>query len=160
MMNTHEEWLKQLNEFKTKIEIEHGLKMELPPPSLNELKLEYLEINPGKRILARLPFQERFTNPIGLYQGGFLGAGLDEVFGPLSYLTAKRPCMTLSMNVSYLKAFSAQYPHCLIEAQVLQKTQSLIFMKASVTSPAGDVLAHADSHVMIMRDDQLQKGRK
>jgi acyl-coenzyme A thioesterase PaaI-like protein len=155
-MSVHSEWLQKISHYQQGLKAQ-GISLILPPPTLTELQMEYLEIEPGKKMIGKLPFQKRFINPVGLYQGGFLGAALDEVFGPLSYITAERPCMTLSMNVSYLKAFTEKMGHCLIEAMVLQKTKTLIFMRAEVRSPTSDLIAHAETHVTILRDDQLQK---
>lgn len=138
-MSVHEEWLKSLKLIQGN--------MQLPPPSLLELQLEYLVIKGGETMVAKLPFQKRFTNPVGVYQGGFMAAGIDDVFGPLSYLTAKSPCMTISMNVTYLKPFTAEMGHCLISAYVLKDSKNFIFMRAEVNSPEGDLLAHAESHV-------------
>lgn len=141
-MNVHQEWLKQLQTFKG------GL--ELPPPTLNELGLEYTEIVPGVKMAARVPFQKRFTNPVGLFQGGMLAACIDEVFGPLSYITASGPCTTLSMNVTYLSGFKEEHGSCMIEAIVLKKTKNFIFMRADVKSPQGELLAHAETHVKVL----------
>ncbi len=155
-MSVHESWLASMQRYREELLNKKGVRLTLPPPSLQELGLEYLEVSPGKKILARVPFQSKFTNPIGLYQGGFLAAALDEVFGPLSYITAQGPCMTLAMNVSYLKAFTQKQGFCLIEAEVLKKTSTLIFMRADVKTPEGDLMAHAETHVSILREDQLR----
>jgi len=142
MKTIHEKWLEQLNNFSKEL--------ELPPPSLKELGLEYLEIHPGQRMLAKVPFQKKFTNPMGLYQGGILSGGIDEVFGPLSFLTASGPTMTLSLNTTFLGAFKESMGHCLIEAFVLKKTKNFIFMRAEVKCPAGEILAISESHVKIV----------
>lgn len=158
-MSVHQDWQVKLKEMKDHMLATAGIEFQLPPPSQVELKLEYMAIEPGKRMVARLPFQARFTNPIFTYQGGFLSAGMDDVFGPLSYITAGRPCTTLSLNTTFLKAFTSKMSYVEIEATVLQKTKSFIFMRAEVKSPEGDLLAHAESHVAILRDDQLGKGK-
>ncbi len=155
-MSVHENWLKQLNKTKEQLNAQ-GIDIQLPPPSQLELQIEYLEVIPGKKIKGKIPFQKRFSNPIKTYQGGFLTAALDDHFGPLSYMTADRPCTTLSLNTTYLKPFTEKMGFCTIEAEVLQKTKSFIFMRAVVLSPEGELLAHAESHVAILRDDQLQK---
>lgn len=158
-MSVHAEWQSKLKTWKADLLVQTGVEFQLPPPSQVELALEYLEIEPGKKMVAKLPFQQRFTNPIHTFQGGFLAAGIDDVFGPLSYMTAGRPCTTLSLNTTFLKAFTAKMSHVLIEVIVLQKTKSFIFMRAEVRSPEGDLLAHAESHVAILRDEQLGKGK-
>jgi acyl-coenzyme A thioesterase PaaI-like protein len=155
-MTVHEQWQKSLQETKEQMS-KRGIELQLPPPSQLELQIEYLEVSPGKLIKGKVPFQKRFTNPIRTYQGGFLGAALDDHFGPLSYITAEGPCTTLSLNVTFLRPFIEKMEFCLIEAEVLQKTKSFIFMRAKVLSPLGDLLAHAESHVAILNEDQLQK---
>lgn len=145
-MSVHDEFIKSMSK------LPHGLK--LPPPSMLELKLEYLEVKPREKMVAKLPFQERFTNPIGTFQGGLLAAGIDDVFGPLSYVSYAGPTMTLSLNVTYLKAFRPEMGHCLIEAQVLKITNNFIFMRADVKSPVGELLAHAESHVSKVKNEQ------
>ena len=155
-MSVHENWLKEVTKTKSQLNSQ-GIDIQLPPPSLIELAIEYLEVIPGKMIKGKVPFQKRFSNPIKTYQGGFLSAAMDDHFGPLSYITAGRPCTTLSLNVTYLKAFTEKMGFCLIHAEVLQKTKSFIFMRATVLSPEGDIIAHGESHVAILRDDQLQK---
>lgn len=158
-MTVHEEWLAQLKVFKDQLNA-MGVPIQLPPPSQQELQIEYLEVTPGKRIRGKIPFQKRLTNPIGTYQGGFLTAAMDDHFGPLSYATAQRPCTTLSLNTTFLKPFVENMGHAIIEVEVLQKTKSFIFMRGMVTSPEGDLLCHAESHVAILSDDHLQKVRK
>jgi uncharacterized protein (TIGR00369 family) len=141
-MTIHQKWLDQLKTFPGNL--------QLPPPTLAELGLEYLEIVPNEKMSGKLPFQKRFTNPVGLYQGGFLSAALDEVFGPLSYISTNSACMTLSLNVTYLGSFKEDMGHCIIEAVVLKKTKNFIFMRADVKSPTGDLIAHAESHMKVV----------
>ena len=141
-MSVHQEWLNKLKKFPGNL--------TLPPPTLSELGLEYTQIIPGESMSAIVPFQKRFTNPVGPYQGGMLSACIDEVLGPLSYLTANSACMTLSLNVTFLGAFKEEMKHCLIKATVLKKTNNFIFMRAEVMSPSDELLAHAESHVKIL----------
>lgn len=157
-MSVHQDWLEKLKIWKADLKQKTGKDFLFPPPSNETLLVEYTEIEPGKKMSAKFPYQQRFSNPVGLYQGGFLSAAIDEVLGPLSYITAGVPCMTLSLNVTFLRAFPESMGHVTIEGIVLQKTKSFIFLRAEVKSPAGDLIAHAESHVAVMREDQLTKG--
>jgi uncharacterized protein (TIGR00369 family) len=156
-MTVHAEWLKQLAHYKNKIKEETGADLELPPRSVIELGLEYLEITPGDKMVARVPFQKKFTNPVGTFQGGVLSACADDVFGPLAYVSSGKPCLTLSLNITFLKAFTEKMGECVIEAKILQKTKTFIFMRADIKSPQGDLIAHAESHVSIMREEHKKK---
>ncbi len=138
-MTVHDEWLKGLKAFPGNL--------TLPPPSLLELQMEYMEIIPAQKLVAKLPFQKRFTNPVGVFQGGFLAAGIDDVLGPLSYMTSSGPCLTLSLNITYLRPFTEKMGHCLIQGEVLKVTKNFIFMRVEVRSPEGELMAHGDSHV-------------
>jgi uncharacterized protein (TIGR00369 family) len=124
--------------------------LTIPSPAMVELQLEYLEDEPGKKLVAKLPFQKRFTNPVGIFQGGMLAAGIDDVFGPLSYKAANSPCLTLSMNLTYLGPFTEEMGFCTISAVILKQTKNFIFMRADVVSPKGDLIAHAETHVKII----------
>lgn len=121
--------------------------LQLPPPSMEELGIEYVSIIPGKEIIAKLPFKQKFTNPTGIYQGGFLSAALDEVFGPLSFISSQGPCLTLSLNVTFLKAFVPSMKECRVQATILKETRQFIFMKGEVTTLEGELIAFAESHV-------------
>ena len=141
-MSVHQKWLDQLKTFPGNL--------QLPPPTLSELGLEYTEIVPNQKMSAKVPFQKKFTNPVGLYQGGMLCACIDEVFGPLSYISSGSACMTLSMNVTFLGSFKEEMGFCTIEAIVLKKTKNFIFMRADVKSPEGNLLAHSETHVKVV----------
>lgn len=150
-MSVHENWLQSLKDFANET------KLQLPPPSMLELQLEFLEVEPKVRMRARLPFQKRFTNPVGLYQGGFMSAAMDDVFGPLSYISAGRPCVTLSMNTTYLKPFHEKLQNVFIDARVVQMTKNFIFMRADMTDEKGNLIAHAETHVNILNDDLMAR---
>jgi acyl-coenzyme A thioesterase PaaI-like protein len=112
--------------------------------------MEYLEVNPSKNLKALLPFQEKFTNPAGIFQGGILCAALDEVFGPLSYISAQAPCMTLALHTTFLAPFKREMKTCQIEGMILKQSKNFIFMRAEIHSPDQILLAHAESHVKIL----------
>jgi uncharacterized protein (TIGR00369 family) len=156
-MSVHTEWLEKLKVWREDLKQKTGKDFLFPPPSNETLAVEYTEIIAGKKMTAKFPYQRRFANPVGLYQGGFLSAAIDEVLGPLAYITAETPCMTLSLNVTYLRAFPEAMKHVIVEGFVLQKTKNFIFLRAEVKSPQGELIAHAESHASVMRTDQLEK---
>lgn len=157
-MSVHDEWLKKLEVWKAELKARTGKDFYFPPPSNETLQVEYTEIDPGKKMTATFPYQKRFANPVGLYQGGFLSAAIDEVLGPLAYVTAGVPCMTLSLNVTYLRAFPEAMKQVIVTGHVLQKSKNFIFLRAEARSPEGELIAHAESHAAVMREDQLAKG--
>jgi acyl-coenzyme A thioesterase PaaI-like protein len=142
-MSVHQKFMESLKNFPV-------ANVTLPPASMIELALEYIELEPGVKMTAKVPFQKRFTNPIGVYQGGFLTAAIDDVFGPLSFVTSNGPTVTISMNTTYLGTFKEEHGYCTIHAVVLKKTKNFIFLRADVKTPDGELIAHAETHVKVL----------
>jgi uncharacterized protein (TIGR00369 family) len=126
--------------------------LQLPPPTLLELGARFTDYLPGVSLTIEVPFQLRFTNPVGSYQGGMFAAALDEAFGPLSYLTAEAPCVTLDMAITYLKTFQAVDKVMLVKAEVVRKTSQFVFMRAEIRNPQGELLVMAQSHSTILKE--------
>lgn len=141
-MSVHQKFLDMLKHYPKNL--------LLPPPSMLELGHEFIEMIPGEKLVAKILFQQRFANPVGIFQGGILTACIDDVFGPLSYMTAQAPCLTLALNTTYLGSLTKEMGHCIIEAVVIKKTKNFIFMRADVKAPNGDLLAHAETHVKVL----------
>lgn len=129
-----------------------GSGITLPPPSMLTLKNEYIDYEEGLSLTAKVPFQNEFRNPVGYYQGGILAGAVDDVFGPLSYLTAQNPCVTLDYNIKFHRPFTDKDGEVKIKATVLSKTKSLITMEAKVTNPEGKLIASAAMTSMILKE--------
>jgi len=76
--------------------------LKLPPPCFEEMQAELLEYVDGQSMTIKFPVQERYQNPLGFMQGGFLLAAVDNTIGPLSYLVAP-PSVTTTLNCTYLR---------------------------------------------------------
>jgi uncharacterized protein (TIGR00369 family) len=150
-MTTQEQFLQAMLELKNKMG-ENGEKLIIPPPSMLTLKHEYINFIPGKSLVAEVPFNREFVNPVGYFQGGFLAAAIDDVFGPLSYLTACAPCVSLDFNVKFIRPFVSEHKKIEIEAHVVAKTKSLITMEAKIKTKEGKLLAIANMNSMILQD--------
>lgn len=129
-----------------------GGKLQLPPPTLIELQARFVHCVPGEVLEVEVPYQQRFTNPVGSFQGGMMAAALDEAFGPLSYMTAQAPCVTLDMTLTYLKALREANAPMRVRAEVVKKTSQFIFMRAEVRDANGDLLVIAQSHSSILKE--------
>jgi uncharacterized protein (TIGR00369 family) len=148
---THQDFLNLILQSKSKMG-EKAQSILLPPPSMITLKNSYTHFMPGVSLTAEVPFNDEFRNPVGFFQGGMLAAALDDVFGPLSYLTAENPCVTLDYNIKFMRPFTKQDQKAVMNVTVLAKTKSLITMEAKVTNPEGKLLASASMTSMILKD--------
>lgn len=155
-MSPHEQVRKSMEEMAEAF-AQNGVALEMPPQSNRTLNTEYVEIDYGKMLAAQIKFDPRFTNPMGMFQGGFLCAAIDDVFGPLTYMAAARPVVTIEMSTSFLRPFTAKDEFVTIKAEVVSKSKTLLVLKAEVHSKEGKLIASASSHSLIISEQNLKK---
>jgi uncharacterized protein (TIGR00369 family) len=125
------------------------MELVLPPPVWHELGCEFIHFEPEKKLVARVPFNPRFTNPMGAYQGGFMTAAMDNVWGPLSYMTLKSLCVTVEMGTTFVRPFLAADESMEVEASVTAVTRNLVFMEGRALSvKSGKLLAFGRTQCM------------
>ena len=124
-------------------------KLQLPPKSFTETKSEVVGYD-EKSLSIRFPFDERFTNPLGMFQGGMLCTLLDNVYGPLSYMAAQTGTITLDMNCTYIRPFLPDSKYVTIKATVVSKSKQLIRMQATVEDAAGKLVATSTTQSLIL----------
>lgn len=114
------------------------------PASSRLLGWELLDIDPdaGTSEVA-FTVDDRFTNPAGHIQGGFVAAMLDEAIGPalVAMLPPKTFAPTASLHVTYL---APALPGRLYgRAKVIRKGGTLAFITGELTREDGTVVATA-----------------
>ena len=123
--------------------------MQIPPPVFTEMGAEVVGYVEGESMTVRFPFDARFTNPMGVMQGGMIAAAVDNALGPLSFLVAP-PSVTTQFNLSFLRPVSPDLYYFEVEARLDEKTRQYLFMSARVTDPEGRTLALAQVTCYIM----------
>ena len=156
-MSSQEDVLKSMKEMQAKF-AEAGMKLQMPPHSNKTLGTEYIDMDFGKSLTAKVPFQEQFTNPLHMFQGGFLCAAFDEVYGPLTYMAAGQPVVTIEMSTSFIRPFTAKDEFIVIKADVISKTKTLIVLKAEACSKAGKLIATSTNHSLVVSEQQMKTG--
>lgn len=100
---THIEILEIMELEFQKIDLPPQVKLQLPPPCFTEMEGIYVDYVKNKSFTVSFPVLSKQTNPMGVMQGGFISAAFDNVFGPLSYLIAKKPVVTLDLCTNYIR---------------------------------------------------------
>jgi uncharacterized protein (TIGR00369 family) len=115
---------------------------------------EVVSYEEGAALTVRFPFDERFTNPMGVMQGGMIGAAVDNTIGPLSFLVAP-PSVTTQFNLTFLRPVKPALDHFLVEARLTERTRQYLFFSARVTAPEGAALALAQAtcYILSKQDD-------
>jgi uncharacterized protein (TIGR00369 family) len=153
-MDVHEAVLQHMEQLREKFAAQ-GISLRLPPPSVEVLGTRYVEMDYRKMLAAEFRFDERFSNPIGSFQGGFLCAAFDEVYGPLTYIAAQRPVITIEMSTTFLRPFTERTGVMIINAEVVSRGKTLLVLKAEARSGEGKLIATSTNHSLIVADESL-----
>jgi uncharacterized protein (TIGR00369 family) len=157
-MQVHEQVTKNMKEMAEKFAAS-GIHLQLPPDSNKTLGTQYVELDFGKSLAARFDFDKKFTNPIHTFQGGFLCAAFDEIFGPLSYMLAGRPVVTLEMSTTFIRPFTERDKSITIKAEVVAKTKTLLILRAEARTQEGKLVATSNNHSLVMSEEHLKRNK-
>ena len=128
--------------------------MERPPPSV----FDRFPLPPASKLLGwtlrdmdtaagtiEIGFtaDERFTNPAGTVQGGFLAAMLDDTQGPALFAMTNGEVYapTVDFNISFLKA--ARPGNFVGKGRVVSLGKTIVFTEAELFDEAGELVARA-----------------
>lgn len=155
----HQQVMQSMKEMAAKFAT-MGVELALPPPSSLALGTYYTAIDPGKSLTARFRFNQQFTNPVKMFQGGMICAAFDEVFGPLTYMVSGRPATTLEMSTTYVRPFTEKDDAITIHAELVSQSKSLIFLRGEAKTEAGKLVASATTHSLVMSDENILRYKK
>ena len=123
--------------------------LQIPPPCLTGMGAEAIDYRDGERLRVRFPVRPEYANPMGMMQGGFIVAALDNTLGPFSYLIAP-PSVTTRLSVDYLRPVPPAMPYIDCEARLVQRTTRNIYLSAEARGPDGKVLVLCQSTCQIV----------
>ncbi len=115
-----------------------------PPPAAETLGWELLHVDPDQGTIE-VAFQatDRFTNPVGVVQGGFLAAMLDDTLGPalVATLPEGQFAPTLDLHVQFLRP--ARPGRLVGRGRVVRRGRQVCFMAGELLAPDGEPVAVA-----------------
>ena len=125
--------------------------LQIPPNCDLTLGMTCLDKSVPGRTVWRVRIDERFLNPAGVVQGGFLTAMLDSAMGA-SAVTAvgerKVVVANTEMKVSFLRAVSPG-EELRVTAEVLKSGRVISFLEAKITNADGALVAAASSTYLV-----------
>lgn len=131
--------------------------MEIPPPVVRELEGEFLSVDPGTSIVARWPVLDRHLGPAGTLQGGIMATMLDNTAGPLAYLTTDRLCVTVGLDVSFVRPVTREDGFVDVRVEVLDVTRRFVFLRAELRNPDGKLLASAQTELTALDEPEFAR---
>ncbi|WP_113702888.1 PaaI family thioesterase [Nonomuraea lactucae] len=121
-----------------------------PPPAAELLGWELVNVDPDRgTIEVAFEADERFANPVGVVQGGFLAAMLDDTLGPALVATLQEHqfAPTLDLHVQFLRP--ARPGRLLGRGRIVQRGKEVCFLAGELVGPDGRPVAVATATARI-----------
>jgi uncharacterized protein (TIGR00369 family) len=122
-----------------------------PPPAAVLLGFELLAIDPSQgTIRVRFTAKPEFANPIGVVQGGFLAAMLDDTLGPALTATLEPDqfAPTIELKVNFVAP--AKPGPLFADGRVVARGGSIAFLAGELRSEDGALIATATATARIV----------
>ena len=129
------------------------------PPSARLLGWTLRAINPAAgTIEIGFTADERFLNPAGTVQGGFIAAMLDDTQGPALFgmTNGEVYAPTVDFTISFVKA--ARAGSFIGKGRVVSLGKTIAFTEAELFDEAGELVARATFTCRVMRGE-MASGR-
>jgi uncharacterized protein (TIGR00369 family) len=126
-----------------------AIRAKLPPPCLLDMQTEPVEYVEGERLVMRFPVLERYRNPFGYMQGGFVLAALDNTLGPFSFLIAP-PAVTSQVTITYLRPIGPDETHLTCEATLLERSRKTLLFTGRAFLGDGKLAAIAQAMCQVV----------
>ncbi len=120
------------------------------PPATSTLGFELIAADPDAgTIEVGFLAADSFLNPVGVIQGGFLAAMLDETLGPalVATLGPDQFAPTADLHIQFLRP--AKPGRLIGRGRVVRKGRDLAFMSGELVEESGEVVAVATATATI-----------
>lgn len=129
---------------------QNSLGAKFPPNCFVAMKAEFVDYESRRSLTVAFPVLEESLNPLRTMQGGFLVAAFDNVFGPLSYLAARYPCVTLTLNTQFIRPVEPG-DRLTIKAAVISRGVQVLQMTGEAFNSKNKLVATATATATIAR---------
>lgn len=122
----------------------------VPPPAAVALGWELLSVDPDAgTIEVAFTASEQFLNPVGVVQGGFLAAMLDDTLGPALVATLGKGqfAPTTDLHVQFLRP--ARPGRLVGRGRIVRRGKDIGFMSGELVDSSGALVATATATAQI-----------
>jgi uncharacterized protein (TIGR00369 family) len=123
-----------------------------PPPAARFLGWKLVSVDPGSgSIEIAFTATEQMLNPMGVVQGGFLAAMLDDTMGPALVATLGNGAWapTIDLHTQFLTP--ARPGELRATGWVVKQGRDIAFLAGELRNAAGDLVATATARAAIRR---------
>jgi uncharacterized protein (TIGR00369 family) len=129
---------------------DQALGATFPPNCFTTMQAKFEDYESRRSLVVSFPVLEESLNPLQTMQGGFIVAAFDNVFGPLSYLAARVPCVTLNLNTQFVRPI-APGDRLTVRATVVSRNAQVLQMSGEAINSRNKLIATASATATIAR---------
>ena len=122
--------------------------VKVPPPCFLSSGARIVAHEPNTSLTIMFPVSEEQTNPVGSLQGGILASYFDNTFGPLSFATMRKPCVSIDMTVNFIRPVRPG-EMVTIRAEFKSRSRKLIQLYGEAHSEKNKLIATATTNLMV-----------
>lgn len=135
------------------LKLHAGAGANFPPNCFLAMKAEFIEYESRQSLTVAFPVLEESLNPLRTMQGGFLAAAFDNAFGPLSYLAARCPCVTLNLNTQFIRPLGPG-ERLTVRAKVISRSKEVLQMTAEAFNSKNRLIAIATATATMVQSNR------
>jgi uncharacterized protein (TIGR00369 family) len=122
--------------------------VKVPPPCFLASGARIIAHEPNRSLTIAFPVSEEQTNPVGSLQGGILASFFDNTFGPLSFETMRKPCVSIDMTVNFVRPVRPGET-VVIRAEFKAKGRKLLQLYGEAHNEKNKLIATATTNLMV-----------
>jgi len=129
-------------------------RVRVPPSCFLSSGAKILEHEPKKSLTIAFPVREDQTNPVGSLQGGILASFFDNTFGPLSFTTMRKPCVSIDMTINFIRP-AMPGETLVIRGEFKAKGKKLLQMYGEAHNEKNKLVATATTNLMVYEPQKI-----
>ncbi len=122
--------------------------VKVPPPCFLASGAKIIAYEPHQSLTVAFPVAQEQANPVGTLQGGILASFFDNTFGPLSFATMRKPCISIDMTVNFVRP-ALPGEAVVIRAEFKSKSRKLIQLYAEAHNVKQKLIATATTNMLV-----------
>lgn len=143
------EWLDPLRAEVEELKTILPATVQFPPQCFLDMEAVFVRYVSRRAVTIRLPARDRYCNPMGTMQGGYIGAAIDNALGPLSYFAARKPCMTLDLHVQFIRPVRPG-DTLTVDAHVVVRGGATMVLVAEVSNSRQKAVARGTANAVVL----------
>jgi len=122
--------------------------VKVPPPCFLASGAKIIAHEPNQSLTVAFLVREEQTNPVGSLQGGILSSFFDDTFGPLSFRTMRKPCVSIDMTVNFIRQVRPGET-VVVRVEFKAKSRTLLQLYGEAHNEKNKLIATATSNMMV-----------